>query len=55
MSFYLYRLFVPRSKTAAGDGSFAVAGPRLLNSLLTSITSAGSLAIFKKTIEDLFI
>jgi len=39
------RLFVPRSKTAAGDRSFAVAGPRLWNSLLTSITSAGSLAI----------
>jgi len=47
------RLFVPRSKTAAGDRFFAVAGPRLWNSLPTSITSAGSLTI-KKTIEDFF-
>jgi len=49
------RLFVPRSKTAAGDRSFAVAGPRLWNSLPTSMTSPGSLATFKKTIEDIFI
>jgi len=45
------RLFVPRSKTAAGDRSFAVAGPRSWNSLPTSITSAGSLAIFKKQLK----
>jgi len=40
-----------RPKTAAGDWSFAVAGPRLWNSLPTSITSAGSLAIFKKQLK----
>jgi len=40
-----------RSKTAAGDRSFAVAGPRLWNSLPTSIISAGSLAIFKKQLK----
>jgi len=45
------RLFVLRSKTAAGDRSFAVAGPRLWNSLPTSITSAGSLAIYKKQLK----
>jgi len=45
------RLFVPRSKTAAGNRSSAVAGPRLWNSLPTSITSAGSLAIFKKQLK----
>jgi len=48
------RLFVPRSKTAAGERSFTVAGPRLWNSLPTSITSAGCLTIFKKQLQTIF-
>jgi hypothetical protein len=45
------RLFVPRTKTAAGDQSFAVAGPRLWNSLPASVTSAGFLTIFKRQLK----
>ena len=45
------RLFVPRARTAAGDRSFAVAGPRLWNSLPASVTSAGSLSAFKRQLK----
>jgi len=45
------RLFVPRSKTAAGDRSFAVAGSRLWNSLPTSITSV----IFKNNLRLFYL
>jgi len=49
------RLFVPRSKTAAEDQSIAVAGPRLWNSLPASVTSAGSMAVFKITIKEILV
>ncbi len=45
------RLHVPRSRTAAGDRSFAMAGPRIWNSLPVSVTSAGSLSVFKKHLK----
>ena len=45
------RLYVPRSKTTAGDRSYAVAGPRSWNSLPTSVTSAGSLAVYIKNLK----
>ena len=45
------RLFVPRSRTKAGDRFFAVAGPRLWNSLPASVTSADTLAVFKKQLK----
>jgi len=41
------RLFVPRSRTVAGDRAFAVAGPRNWNSLPVSVRSAPSLATFR--------
>jgi hypothetical protein len=45
------RLLVPRSRTSVGDRSFAVAGPRVWNSLPASITTAGSLTIFRQHLK----
>ena len=45
------QLYVPRSNTHMGDRSFAVAGPRTWNRLPATVTSAPSLAVFKKQLK----
>ena len=44
-------LLVPRSRTSMGHRSFAVAGPRVWNSLPASVSTAESLLVFRKHLK----
>lgn len=45
------RLYIPKTRKSIGDQAYSVIGPRLWNSLPTSIREASSLAIFKRLIK----
>ena len=48
------KLKVPKTRTKTGSRAFRVSGPVLWNSLPSSVTSAGSIAIFRKRLKTHF-
>ena len=47
----LTRLSIPRSKKKDGDNAFAVAAPRLWNTLPAGLREAASLSVFKPLLK----
>ena len=48
----LYLLKQPRTRTAAGDGAFVIAAPRLWNCLPVDIRRITTISLFKKDLKN---